>query len=151
MYSNIQIKKNPETTTVYYFQNIVIGIVLSICFSDSDSDIDQTVDIDVAEAAELVTSFQKENRPTIGMKRPRSNRMPSKAQKCPRKQIGDCPQCPLLQAEIKELQEANAMLTEELNGCREAMQEQDANNSAQAPRPGKVSKAVAEKHQVRIQ
>ena len=121
----------------------------SICCSDSDSDIDQTADIDVAEAAEFVRSFQREG-PTVGMKRPRSNRMPSKSQKCPRRQNGDCPRCPLLQAEIKELQKANAMLTEELNRCREAVTEQDINNSAQAPRPGKVSKAVAEKHQVRI-
>ena len=105
-------------------------LFFSICCSDSDSDIDLTVDIDLAEAAEFVTSLEKESRPSIGMKRPRSNRMPSKAQKCPRKQIGDCFRCPLLQAEIKELQEANAMLTDELNGYREAMQEQDANNSA---------------------
>ena len=122
----------------------------SICCSDSDSDIaDQTADKDVAEASEFVRTFQREG-PTIGMKRPRSKPVPSKSQKCPRRQGGDCPQCPLLQAEIQDLQEGNAILTEELNCCRQAMTEQDANNSTNTPRPGKVSKAVAEKHQVGI-
>lgn len=108
-------------------------------------------DIDVLEATNIIRTSTPETlqRPTIGEKRPRARPTPvagSTAKKCPRRQIvPECTQCRHLLAENKELKETNALLTEQLNAQRQdPLQEQPS----EAPRPGKISKEVAERYQV---
>ena len=99
-----------------------------------------TEDIDVLEASNIIKTPE---RPTAGKKRPRANPLAvaTTAKKCPRKQVAqpECAQCLHLLAENKELREANALLTEQLNA-----------QPSEAPRPGKISKEVAERYQVRV-
>lgn len=109
------------------------------------------IDVDVAEATNLVTVRPTPRTPTVGMKRPRAKLLPitSTPNKCPRKQGGlDCVKCLHLLAENRELRQLNALLTEQLNECR--VEATNAIQQSEAPRPGKVPKAIAEKHQVRV-
>lgn len=111
-----------------------------------------TSDIDIQDATSHIRTIPgtcTSDRPTVGIKRPRTH-FGSRANKCPRRQTEsdpDCPRCEHLLAEIEELKESNALLTEHLNQCR--MQAANAINQSGAPKPGKVSKALAENHQVR--
>ncbi|XP_068697467.1 DNA ligase 1-like [Montipora foliosa] len=102
-----------------------------------------TKDIDVLEASNIIKTPE---RPTTGKKRPRANPLTvgTTAKKCPRKQVvePECAQCRHLLLENKELREANARLTEELNAQRMEVQPSDA------PRPGKISKEVAERYKM---
>ena len=66
----------------------------------------------------------------------------STAKKCPRRQNEpECTQCRHLLAENKELRESDALLTEQLNAQRLDVQ------PSEAPRPGKISKELAERYQ----
>ena len=104
-----------------------------------------TEDIDVLEASSIIKTPE---RPTTGKKRPRANlpAVGTTAKKCPRRQVvePECAQCRHLLAEYKELRETNALLTEQLNAQRMQVQ------PSEAPRPGKISKEVAERYQVRV-
>lgn len=82
-----------------------------------DSGIDLTTDIDVEEVRPMPHTF---DRPTVGMKRPRTKPLHSStSNKCPRGQSEpDCARCQHLLAENKELKQSNALLTEQLNLCR---------------------------------
>ena len=130
-----------------YFAFIYSGL------NDSGLDLanDMANDIDVAEAANLISAVRPRivtpSRPTVGMKRPRSHASTPTANKCPRKQRDpDCSQCRHLLAENSELREANALLTEQLTQCR--LESGNVIQQSEAPRPGKVPKAIAKKHQV---
>lgn len=91
-----------------------------------------TEDIDVLEASNIIKTPE---RPTTGEKRPQANPLAvgTTAKKCPRRRVvqPECAQCCHLLAEIKELREANALLTEKLNAQRMEVQ------PSEAPRPGK--------------
>ena len=104
-----------------------------------------TADIDVLEASNIIKTPE---RPTTGKKRLRTNPLTvgTTAKKCPRRQVvePECAQCCHLLLENKELREANAQLTEELNARRMEVQPSDAT------RPGKISKEVAERYKVRV-
>ena len=104
-----------------------------------------TEDIDVLEASNMINTPE---RPTTGKKRPRANPLAigTTAKKCPRRQVlePECAQCRHLLLENKELRDANERLTEELNAQRMEVQPSDA------PRPGKISKEVAERYKVRV-
>ena len=103
-----------------------------------------TEDIDVLEASNIISTPE---RPTAGKKRPQADppAVGTTAKKCPRRQAvqPECVKCRRLLAENKELREANALLTEQLNARRMEGQ------PTEAPRPGKISKEVAERYQVR--
>lgn len=92
------------------------------------------------------------DRPTTGKKRPRANPLAigTTAKKCPRRQVvvPECAQCCHLLLENKELREANAQLTEELNAEELNAQRMEVQPS-DAPRPGKIPKEVAERYKVR--
>lgn len=111
-------------------------------------------DIDVGAAANVIsvspiratTTLIATQRPTVGMKRPRSHYGLEAAKKCPRRADTDCSRCRHLLAENRELKEVNALLTEQLSQCR--LQAANTVQQHKAPRPGKVPKALAEKHQV---
>ena len=80
------------------------------------------------------------------MKRPRANL--TTANKCPRRQGGpECSKCLHLLAKNKELRDANALLTEQLAQSREAAADIQL---SEAPRPGKVPRAIAEHNKVRF-
>ena len=117
-----------------------------------DSGVDLTMDIDIQEATGHIRTTPgtfTSDRPTVGIKRPRTH-LGSRANKCPRRQTQsdpDCSRCDHLLAEIEELKESNALLTEHLNQCR--LQAANAINQSEAPKPGKVSQALVESHQVR--
>lgn len=85
-----------------------------------------TKDIDVLEASNIIKTPE---RPTTGKKRPRANPLTvgTTAKKCPRRQVvePECAQCRHLLLENKELREANAQLTEELNAQRMEVQPSD--------------------------
>ncbi|XP_078375971.1 uncharacterized protein LOC144659419 [Oculina patagonica] len=129
-------------------------------FDLDDSGVDLTGSIDIQEATRFIraipstsTCAESSDRPTVGMKRPRPtlSRVGSIGNKCPRKRnqstgSPDCPRCEQLLAEIEELKESNALLTEHLNQCR--VQAANATIQSGAPKPGKVSKEVAENHQM---
>jgi len=121
-------------------------------FSDlDDSGVDLTSDIDVEEAATYVRPMPHIfDRPTVGMKRPKTKPLHSStSNKCPRLQSEpDCARCHHLLAEKKEFKQSNALLTEQLNLCR--LEGANGIQQGEAPRPGKVSRAIAENHQVRI-
>ena len=110
--------------------------------------------IDVAEATTLTwireTLVRTTEIPHAGMKRPRQHLLPSlRANKCPRKQYrlaANCAQCRHLLEEISELKQSNALFTEQLQLCR--LEAANAIQYSEAPRPGEVPKADAEKHQV---
>ena len=53
--------------------------------------------------------------PTVAMKRPRAISQEPLPAKRARPNLGECEHCKDLQAEVKELQEANALLTAQLN------------------------------------
>ena len=109
-----------------------------------DSGVDLTMDIDIQEATGHIRTTPgtfTSDRPTVGIKRPN---------KCPMRQTQsdpDCSRCEHLLAEIEELKESNALLTEYLNQCR--LQAANAIIQSEAPKPGKASQALAENHQVR--
>ncbi|KAL9967432.1 hypothetical protein ACROYT_G025654 [Oculina patagonica] len=117
-----------------------------------DSGVDPTCDIDIQEATSYIRTTPgtcTSDRPTVGIKRPRTH-VVSIANKFPRRQAQTEPDCPwckhlILLAEIKELKESNALLSEHLNRCR--LQAANATNQSGAPKPGKVSKELAENHQ----
>ena len=118
----------------------------------NDSGLDLADDIDVAEATTLI-SFRPRtgtpSHPAVGMKRPRSRPTIPTANKCPRRKPElDCSQCHHLLAENRELKEANALLTEQLTLYR--MESTNTIKQSEAPRPGKVPKAIAEKYHVRV-
>ena len=120
---------------------------LHYCLDPNDSGFNSTADIDITEASSLITSTPKHVRPTVGMKRPRANLITT-ANKCPRRQGGpECSQCLHLLAENKELRDANALLTEQLAQSREAAADLQL---SEAPRPGKVPRAIAEHNKVRF-
>ncbi|XP_028517125.1 uncharacterized protein LOC110246517 [Exaiptasia diaphana] len=70
----------------------------------------------------------------------RSSNQKEAAIKFPRKQ--HCTRCDSLLAEMNELKAANTLLTNQLNQYR------SGTTDAEAPRPGKVPKAIAEQHQM---
>ncbi|CAH3108045.1 unnamed protein product, partial [Pocillopora meandrina] len=104
----------------------------------NDSGLDLADDIDVAEATTLISVQQRSgtpSHPAVGMKRPRSRPTIPTANKYPRRQP-------------EELKEANALLTEQLTQYR--MESTNTIQQSEAPRPGKVPKAIAEKYHVRV-
>lgn len=117
-----------------------------------DSGVNLTMDIYIQEATSHIRTTSgtvTSDRPTTGIKRPGTH-FGSRANKCPRRQTQsdpDCSRCEHLLAEIEELKESNALHTEHLNQCR--LQAADAINQSAAPKPGKVSQALAEYHLVR--
>ena len=127
-------------------------IFIHIFIDLDDSGVDLSMDIDVQEATShirITPGTFTSDRPTVGMKRPRAH-LHSRANKCPRRQTQsdpDCSRCEHLLAEIEELKESNTLLTEHLNQCR--LQVANAINQSEAPKPGKVSQALAENHRVR--
>lgn len=118
-----------------------------------DNGQDLAGEIDVAQAASFIANSEKSQPsnewPSVGMKRPRvhAHQRASMANKCPRWQNGpSCADCLHLWAEVEVLREGNKLLTEQLSQCRE--EAANALQSSDAPRPGKVSRALAEKHHV---
>ena len=126
------------------------GMDLFSEFDDSGFDF-STDDIDVLEASNLIQALPTTGavvRPVTGMKRPRTSVLPdtSTAKKCPRRQqVAECAQCYHLLAQNKELKEANALLTEQLNNSRSLV-----GPPGEVPRPGKISQETAERYQVRV-
>lgn len=125
--------------------SLIVDLFIFSEFNDSGFMECCTENIDVLEASNIMKTPE---RPTTGKKRPRANHLAvgTTAKKCPRRQVvqPECAQCHHLLAENRELRETNALLTEQLNAQRMEVQ------PSEAPRPGKISKEVAERYQVRV-
>lgn len=125
--------------------SLIVDLFIFSEFDDSGFMECYTENIDVLEASNIMKTPE---RPTTGKKRPRANHLAvgTNAKKCPRRQVvqPECARCRHLLAENRELRETNALLTEQLNAQRMEVQ------PSEAPRPGKISKEVAERYQVRV-
>ena len=127
-----------------WFVNVVFTYGLGL----NESDLSSAADIDNTEASSFITSDSAPVRPSVGMKRPRANLIYTKANKCPTRQgEPECSQCLHQLAENKELRETSALLTEQLAQSREAAADVE---QSEAPRPRKVTRAIAERHKVRF-